>query len=599
MLRLINRLRIRLRSEGGFTLLELSAAIGVILVVFLALAYTSTIAFKGIALARQRQGANGLANQTMEQVRALPFSTLAAGLANTDLVNSVNVASGSYDPNITRNTGCGTPTVYCFKGEQIPRGANTNVTPLVPHQSSVTVGATTYKVAAYVTYYNNVTTANTFRVTVNVSWTNPAVQGVSTTVQSQTINYSGSGCVSSATHPFAAPCQPFLYGSSSGAIGHFDVTGTIEGVDLETATLSLPGWSSNMQVEQISAVQGTSEMSSISLDLLSGSVIKRGGQRFVSGADNDPAQPGQDYSSLLASGSATSLSANGGGNTFTLTPSSGDGGSTTSTTDASVASPANPCPLAGGSQNDQQPCGSSLAQQKNTMSAVLALNNLGNTTLASVTAMPTASDAFTNREVVATSDGLVHADGTRSLGTVTIGGLPSGLAAAALPLNWSGYLVQLTGFTDAVHAETGANTSAPSVTASGSLKYWNGVGYSTLAITPGASTNLAIPSVHISDLSTGKLLQIDLQAAVDSECAVWTAGCPRTGGTSTAQTFQTCSPACPNNRTAASASSNSPFIGDIHYTITYDGDLLAHLTVHVDLGTLLVSNSYQPAPSAG
>src|SRR2546426_2200630 len=108
----LRRIRSRLRGEAGFTLIELMVAVGIMLVALLALAYTATIGFSDIALARQRQGASGLANQTMEQIRALPFDVLKKGLSNADL------ASGSD----TKITACGVN--YCYGGEQIPRGAN-------------------------------------------------------------------------------------------------------------------------------------------------------------------------------------------------------------------------------------------------------------------------------------------------------------------------------------------------------------------------------------------------------------------------------------------------------------------------------------------
>src|SRR5439155_11816940 len=224
----LRRIRVRLAPEGGFTLVELMVALGVILLALLAMAYTATIGFSDIALARQRQGASGLANQTIEQMRALPFDVVKKGLGNTDL------SSGS-DPNIT---ACGAN--YCYGGEQIPRGANPNVVPLVPHTQTIVVGPTTYTVRAYVTYYQNVTTNNTFRLTVAVSWPNPARKRVSTTVQSQTIAYSGTGRLSTVTHPFAAPCQPFFYANGVADEGRFNVTGTLSGVNLANATLTMP-----------------------------------------------------------------------------------------------------------------------------------------------------------------------------------------------------------------------------------------------------------------------------------------------------------------------------------------------------------------------
>ena len=113
------RARCRLGSEAGFTLVEVMVAAGILLTALVAMAYTMTVALSYTAFSRQRQGATGLANQTMEQIRALPFDVLKKGLSNADL-------TGGGDPNIIG--GCG--STYCYGGEQIPRGANPNVVPL-------------------------------------------------------------------------------------------------------------------------------------------------------------------------------------------------------------------------------------------------------------------------------------------------------------------------------------------------------------------------------------------------------------------------------------------------------------------------------------
>src|SRR5262245_37252296 len=235
-----NGLRKRAHAdEGGFTLIELMVAVTVLMVALVSLAYVVLVGFSDIAVARPRQGANGLANQTLEQVRALPFDTLKKGLSNADLTASTTTGNASFDANITKNT-CGAPTVYCYKGESIPRGANANVVPLVPHQQNVTIGSTHYTIKVYVTYYNNVTTNNTFRVTTEVSWANSQVGGVSSKVTAQTIAFSGTGCLSTSTHPFAAPCQPFFYGSGSWDAGTITMTGSVEGMNLSTASLLPP-----------------------------------------------------------------------------------------------------------------------------------------------------------------------------------------------------------------------------------------------------------------------------------------------------------------------------------------------------------------------
>ncbi len=587
----LRRIRSRLRGEAGFTLVELMVAVGIMLVALLALAYTATIGFSDIALARQRQGASGLANQTMEQIRALPFDVLKKGLSNADL-------TGGGDPNIT--SGCG--FTYCYGGEAIPRGANPNVVPLVPHTQSIVVGPTTYTVRAYVTYYKNVTTNNTFRLTVVVTWPNPARRGVSSTVQSQTIAYSGTGCLSTDTHPFAAPCQPFFYANGVTDAGHFDITGALQGVSLADATLTMPRWSSNMQVEQISAVQGLASSSGGSITVTGNPVTTTGGQQAASAADNDPGQPGNNYQKTTVSGSAGPITASSGGaqsNSLTVTPSSGDPGATVSTTDASLL---NACPLIGIGETDLQPCGSSTEQQVGTSSATLSLKkkfDLGTASLVSVAAAPGVASALSNRNIQNGADGLAHSESSRSIGVVHVGALLSNLDPSAVPAGWAGYLIEISGFTDTVTAEAGTNTVAPTVAASGTIRYWNGVGYTTVAIAPGAPVNLAVASVHIIDNSGPNPVLIDIYGSTSTlvDCTLWVLGCPTTGGTSTSETIGVCNPACPTTRTAALAQSNTPVAGDIRYKVTIGGEVEADLIVHMDLGAMKAQNTYQPAPS--
>jgi len=597
VVKMISRLR---EKEGGFTLIEVMAALGILLVAFLAMIYTANVAFRNIALGRERQSATGLANQTMEQMRALPFSLLQQGLQNADLLASTTVGNAAYDPNITTTTCGGSGVVYCFGNERIPRGQNPTATPpIIPHQSSVVIGPTTFTVRAYLTYYGNQLTSNTFRLSVIVSWANSAVRGVSTQVQTQSLAFSGDGCISSQTHPFAAPCQPYFYTQASADTGHIDITGSIAGIGLRNATLSLPDWNSDSQVEQISAIQGVTNLSGISFTNDSGTTTQ-GYARATAGADNDPAQPGNDYTSNTATNSGGTITANGNSNSFTLTPSSTDTGSATSTTDAVLGT--NPCPLIGTQESDAQPCGSGVAQQAGTMSAVLKVGgssgNLGDTTLASVGAMPASSNALTNRNIQTGTDGLMHGEVSRSMGTVCIGGLPSNLPGKG-NLAGFGCFLQISNFTDKVTAEVGANTAAPTVTASGTISYWNGTGYTNVSLAPGASVHLSIPTLNFVDASTGHVVQLIIRGGSNLDCSIWVSGCPVTGGTSSSSTFGVCNPACPNTRIAAFAQSNSPVIANIQYTLLYDAQTVVNTTIHVDLSTVLVNSTYKAAPSAG
>src|SRR4029079_4998931 len=127
----------------------LMVATGVMMVAVVAMLWTTLAGFRGIATARRRQTANGLANKAMEQIRALPFETLKHGLSNSDL-------SSTTDSRITK-TGSGSSAVYTFGGEQMPHGDNPTTVPLVPHQATAVKNNLTYTISAYLTYYNNVT----------------------------------------------------------------------------------------------------------------------------------------------------------------------------------------------------------------------------------------------------------------------------------------------------------------------------------------------------------------------------------------------------------------------------------------------------------
>jgi type II secretory pathway pseudopilin PulG len=588
-----SRLRRRLRGEGGFTLVEVMVALGVILAAIVALTYTATLGFRNVAFARQRQFASGVANQTIEQVRALPFDTLKAGLKTADMAG---------DPNIT----IGGPTGYLYDGEPVAHAdTNPNVVPLVPHiQPAVNDNKTAavYSVSTYVTYYNGDTntTPPTFRVTTLVTWTQSAAGAASGRVQAQSVFYSGTGCLKGDTHPFAAPCQPFFYADAQAHQGKLGLTGPapdgvpfIEGISgIEEAKLLLSGPTSDMQIEQVSAVQGTSRTSGASIKYLDGSEPTIGAVQVTSGANNDPAdlQP-YDSASTPAQGSQMLEERGGGGTALRVFSSDGDGGTTISTTSASVA---NPCPdPSGGNELDQLPCGSSNGLQRGTELMTLQMfkggNSLGTMTIASVGASPSADVAYTDRAVapellvcpVTSGEGCVYAAVSRAWGTVTLGGLPPVITPPGLPGAWQGYIVRATGLQASGTAEAGLGSAAPTVGVQGTIELWNGVGYTPVPLLAGPSVPLAVVPVDVVDTFNGKTVRVRITPDL------------RTGGTQIDDPAAciTCT------RLTAEARANSPILGTIEYEMYHDGDLIAAFTLDVDLGTTVARASYQPAPS--
>jgi hypothetical protein len=466
------------------------------------------------------------------------------------------------------------------------------------------VGPTVYTLKTYVTYYTDPTTS-IFRVTVLVSWAGGERNALSHQIEVQTLFYSpSSGCLSQHTHPFAAPCQAFLYATSSAEAGHIDVTGTISNVLLDGATLSLPGYDSGLQAEQIAAIQGITQTAGATLSLTGQAKQSAGTQTVSSGADSDPGQVKPNYlSTTTGSQSAQTLSSGGGGNSISVTSSGSDAARTTSTTTSSTVN-SETCPRITNvtNLNTASPCGGSTATQGTdlTTSLSLAPSGIGPASLAVVSTPGCGSTTCVNGAVTSeyltvpgngqcpavSGDGCAHADASRNVGQMTFGALPAGILPTGLNgVNWAGYFVRLSGYSDTVSAEAGVGSAAPVVTTpiTGTISFWNGNGYTpcTLYGTCGAGGALiAIPAVTATD---GASVTVTMTASLRTGV-----GATDNGG---------CALTC--TRAQASARSASPLIGDIIYRVTKGATELARLTIHIDLGTLLATASYQQAPVSG
>lgn len=578
--------------DGGFTIIELMVALLVVFVAMVALAYALTVSLTDIAYASQRQSATGLANRAIEQVRALPYATVATGLNANDVANHA-----SSDPNISKSNGN-----YYFGGEQIVTSSSSAaVAPLDPYiQGPTQIGpnSSTYTVHVYVTYYQGSTSSGVFRVTAVVDWTNPQRRGPNPEVQAQTVVFAPNGCVSRQTHPFGAPCQPFFY-ADAGVQGTGLAAGGVDGQpplpgasNVATSTLLPTFQDAGMQLEQVQSVHAsaTTDGGTISYNDGTTSPATAGQQAAHAAASNDPTQPGLGpYQTQTAPGQASSPAVSPGSDaSFAVTPASADTGSASATTAASTA---NSCTdISGTALTTNEPCSYSSTRLAGSSPAADVLNGPADVTfpMASVAAAPSAQVAATQFDAkpgakttvcpTAGGDGCVHAEASRALGTVQVGGMPP----AGTPAGWSGYLVQVTGFSDSVSAESGVGTVTTGPSASvtgGTLSYWNGTGYATLSL--GATSEaLTIPDV----------------SATDNGVTVTASATLSTGSTKTSTAPGSCTPAC---TLSSSATSSSPVTGDIIYTVTYGGSTVASVDLHVDLGTLSASTSYQPAPASG
>ena len=208
-----------LRSdESGFTLMELLVAMMVISAVLFSLMAVQTSALVTTAQTRQRTQGTAVANQIMEQLRALPWASLSKGM------NAAFVSASGGDPNVA-----GTrlkPPADAAIDEPLVTSTDqaTNRAPLSGAggsnktvESDPAVPGIRYTSRAYVTRSTQ-TAANVLTLTVITSWrANQTGVAKHVVLRSQAFAPTG-GCGDSSNQPYLGACQALLSGDA-GATG--------------------------------------------------------------------------------------------------------------------------------------------------------------------------------------------------------------------------------------------------------------------------------------------------------------------------------------------------------------------------------------------
>ena len=598
------KFRTAMGRDDGFSLVETVVAIGTIFVSLTALAYTAVAGFGYISLARERQAANQIANQLMEEVRGLSFAKIQQGIPLSAITG---------DPTIKACTESGT-TIYRFLSclptpAGSPPGAGDKVTytdlncavtnspcaaPLSPSTGTYprSLGyPVTYSYHTYVT--NDDPAKNPFCVTVVVSWTGGRISGVARYVQSQSLFWSPTGCTSAGTHPFSAPCQPFYYSQAVAAQGRIDVSKPADGLGLygnpgfANGFLLMTGAESDLQVEQVAQIQSSFRQTGLSLTDANGTVEQSGG--LTGAADGDPSGGAAPYAVVPSIGSflgsAWPSPATGTAAVLTFSNAAGDTGQAISAAAAGASSVCPPTPPAPPAQTDGQPCGGARVRQAGELSAVATLNGvgpaLGDTVLFRVGGVEEGQDTttFVDRVPVSGESGNVAEVVSRTLGQVDIGGLPGAFA----PPGWQGYFISLTGYSDSVQSTVGTSAAPPSTSMTpGTLQVYNGNGYTQLTGTAAVSIPSDTP--------------ITLQTQVgDHSVTVFFSG-SATGATPSVSGVD---PPGIGLRTSAQAAVTPPLAGAFRYQVLVDSAPVLDVEIAVDLGAISAEATYQPPPAAG
>jgi type II secretory pathway pseudopilin PulG len=578
----LSRLRAMVRRDDtGFTLIEITIATGLVMTVLVLMAGVLSSGITSTAVARQRQSADGIANQTLEQVRALPFETLAEGLSTPDLA----VTAGTSDPRVEVCGG-----TYCFDDETIVHSADATGAPLVPHSAVTTTGPTEFTVSTYVTYYEDQLDTQTFRVTAHVAWTSNVRGGSEQQVEVQTITHSPSSssppnaCLSLEFHPFSGPCQPSFTASAVADPGTIEVTGTVDGIGVQRALLSGGRASSDLVIEQISRAEGLAQGSTVVLQETGGSEQTVGGASVASQADNDPSdtKPTHDTGSLSSQAAANaSLTTSPTGSSVAASITAGGALSSTSTTSAATE---RPCPNLSGVTNetDSQPCGGSRSTTTSTTTLDAAVHvgalNVASFPLAAVGPQVNPSTAITDR-AIGSSDGTARAEMTRSAIDFKVGALPALLFPAT---GFDGF-VQLSGHTDTTTAQAGVDSAAPTATRGGTLRFW------VAGVEPGtgAYTNVAVSDINPSTTIPPLTFFVEAPDTTVSFSATVTPG--------TTSVESDCTGTC--TRTTATAKV-TPLTVTVTMTITVASQEAVNLTFELDPGANQATTSYASTPTS-
>lgn len=584
--------------DGGFTLIELSVAMFVTLLVVSALASAFLGSISGIALAKQRQAATGLATATMEQFRAIDYGTLSSGMTCSDVAS---------DPLVTLSGACvaGVTGTFApgFGGISEPLVLQTSgptAAPLNPHITLQTLENAVYRVASYVT--RPTAASLSFNLTIIVSWTS-AVTKVTKQIVQRSVAFSPSRCLSSATHPYAGACQAQFNGdaglSKAGivVVNADDGSSVIQGLNSTTKLdLNWTSLSDTLNAEQVTTLTGLVGTTGVTKTSTLGG--QTGGVSATTAADTDPASgsTGVSTASLSQPGTST-ITANGTSGSLSMSPTTTDSG----TLDSRTSSTATSCLDASSAVLNvtNLPCTWGTMQASGTAAALNAALPAGapNWTIATRSGGSAPARAVVARVATAggtacptvSTPGCLTSQASRTIGTVSLGGLPPAQEGDIPPAGWTGSLITVSGVQESAYAEAGPGHRNPSFTRSaGTLSYYD--------VTTGTMKSVSNFTTLGSDLAVDLGTTTGTYFKGGHTTVISVAGSMKVGAAvPIAPSISTPDSTCKTQACTYSATPSSTLTAALIYTVTVDGALSLRFAVSVDLGALVARASYKAA----
>jgi len=575
--------------------MELIVAMMIITAVLFALVAVQVAALTTTIHAKQRQQGTAVANEVMEELRALPWATLQKGL-HPDFA----LASGG-DPNIDAGRlrpvhDSSIDEVVVTTSNQVltaPPLSGASGTNRTVRQDPAAPGI--YFVArTYVTLPSDLATG-VLQLTAIVTWTEQGSNTERTTiVRSAAYNPRSGGCGDTTTQPFLGACQAML-DADAGARGFSisvsgldpddpaNVVGVVPGGtalfgsynNAETSATMTSNQTATSTARVVSA--GSAENSAVSSSEAGWLQVSNSASTDVGAAGAPPANP-PDVAANGAVSAARSFTSSPPGVAVSVSPP------------ASLTGYART--RSGGTCQTGIPVGQPCSQAATSSegSSETRLSVPGGNFAAISTSGASTRNAWTSRFATLPSTvttlgcgsivgaGCVSSGASRSFGTVQFGvGAWQRLDGSPGP---NAQLVQLTGFSDSVRVEHGVGKGGvnPVTSRSGNLTYWNGSTMATLSLSTSSATSVDIPEVRRMIGTT----EIIASGAI----TVRPAATVRLGA----------DPACAAEGCGVTAEMPSVTVS-LTYTILGEGDPHT-VAVGFDLGSVRAMAKYKAAPDA-
>jgi len=587
----------RPRTDAGFTLVEVIVAMMITVVVMMTLAVTVVGSLTTVAQARQRQTATALATQQLERLRAQPYDRVTQQDPAYPALTADYVTAG------------GGVTTFAPPSRLLSGPAEQLVVNQVSGKGvDQLVDKITYRVQTYVTRAAPTASGSqAYNLTVIVKWTS-SVRAAGREVVQRSTTFSPAGCLSTATSPFAAPCQSYYTiraGESLGALTVSSDAGAdqlIAGMDATQLRLDLTRTSASVLAEQTVSGAAAADTSGASRS----STTTTGGEAASAVVDSDPSStPQQSVTSTTGGKTSATLTASGTGGTLSVRPSTADSGGARAAVAASstICTGSGGAALVTGTAGAERPCASSNVQASGTASTLTYTTPTGNALqLASIAASGTSSRAVagmlgsTNAGVCALGSPVDcgHAGARRAMGDTVFAG--AAFASAPPGFLQTRGLFSVTGLSETARAEEGPSAQAPSYTRTGTLRVWDGTGYqqvdlSTFAApaagaTPGAQT-WVIPPTSVTYAG-------GVTVTYEGGVTVQRPQVARTPVTRTGNVVTDCkADACTTTVDGSGAVTAS-----VTAVVTGAAGELTRFAVAMNLGGLTANSSYKAAPNA-